>query len=243
MAPLLALLLIAAPEELLHMRDLERAIVPGTLVVFDVDNTLIEPKQMLGSDQWFYALVEQIGADEHLDEDRAVDRAMKIWNAVQADIEVRAVEADTPALIRALARRHVPMLALTARTFDVADVTTRQLRSVGIDFAKTAIAPDLELSSASSARLIDGIGYVGEKSSKGQVLVEILRRTGLRPQRVVFVDDKAKHATSVSEALSVAAIPFRAFRYGGADREVEAFQRDVAAVEYREWTARAHARP
>jgi len=231
----LILLLSASPGQTLEiykMLDIEREIVAGTLVVFDIDNTLIEPVQMLGSDQWFYALVDDIRR-EQVGEAAAVDRAMAIWNAVQSDTAVRAVEAATPLLILRLQRRGIPILALTARTSQIAADTSRQLRSVGIDFERMAVAGDLELGATS--KLVGGVLYVGEHNSKGEVLVALMRLAKLSPKRVVFVDDKRKNVDSVSAALTSAKLPFVAYRYGAADQTVAAFRPEVAAIQYRWW--------
>jgi FMN phosphatase YigB (HAD superfamily) len=240
------LLLLASPAatptiEIMRMHDIERQIEPGTLVIFDIDNTLIEPVQMLGSDQWFYALVEQIRTEQKVGEEVAAERAMALWNAVQADLEVRAVESSTPALLKRLAERDLPILALTARTFDIAETTAHQLRSVGIDFERHAVAGDLELALASPAKLIRGVLYVGELNSKGEVLVEFLRRTGLAPKKIVFVDDKRKHVESVTAELKAVGIPVIAYRYGGADASVTAFRTRTAEAQFREWQKRAAA--
>jgi hypothetical protein len=221
--------------EIERMDEVERALIAGALVVFDIDNTLIEPAGMLGSDQWYYALVEQLQKDEKLDEDTAIDRATILWNEVQRGLAVRPVEATVPALIEKWAARDIRIVALTARTFDIADATKEHLRSVGIDFSKKKIASDLDLGLERPAKLIDGIVYLGEKNDKGEVLIELLRALNLRPTRVIFVDDKKKHVESVSASLARTFIPYSAFRYAAADANVAAFRADAAAVEYQRW--------
>src|SRR6185503_4779042 len=93
------------------------------------------PTTGLGSDEWFYHLESKIAERERLSEDEAADRAMEIWNGVQAHIDVRAVEPSAPQLLRDLQARDVAVLGLTARTHDIASVTRRQLASVGIDLS------------------------------------------------------------------------------------------------------------
>ena len=65
--------------------------------------------------------------------------------------------------------------------------------------------------------------FVGEGVDKGRLLVEFLQHIGLRPERVVFADDKPHHARNVDAALAAAGIPAVAFRYGAADARVRAF--------------------
>src|SRR4051812_33940238 len=79
----------------------------GTLVVFDLDNTVMEPVQMLGSDQWFDSLVKLF--------DGNIERAVDVWQNVQRKTEMKTVEPGTPDLIRGLRSRGLHVLALTAR--------------------------------------------------------------------------------------------------------------------------------
>lgn len=212
---------------------------PDTLVVVDLDNTLIRPTTGLGSDEWFYHLEERIAADEGLSEAAAADRAMDVWNDVQARIHVQPVEPGVPALLRSLQRRNVRVLGLTARTHEIAEVTRRQLASVGIDLA--AASPRRAPWRArlrDVARYRDGIVFVGEHNDKGEVLAAFLRELPRRPGRVLFVDDRDKHVRAVDVALSRAGIPCVAFRYGAADDAVARFDAPEAD---RQYEALAHA--
>jgi hypothetical protein len=227
---------VLAGVPLQRMREIMPHVDRNTLVVFDIDNTVLEPMQTLGSDQWFYHLLQKVKAEEKLDDERAIDRAMEIWNAVQQDTQVRAVEPETPALIRELQQKGIATFALTARTLDSAEVTKKQLRSIGVDFAARPLHPsDLDFTLASPARFTAGILFAGEKNAKGDVLLAFLAKVGLRPKRVLFIDDKEKNVVSVERSLTSAAIPHVVFRYGAADPRVSRFRADVADMQYQWW--------
>lgn len=72
-------------RESLTMAAVDSLATPGTLVVFDIDNTLIEPTVTLGSDQWFYWYVAELEAAGRTAR-RAVDEANDVWNRVQSAI-------------------------------------------------------------------------------------------------------------------------------------------------------------
>jgi hypothetical protein len=213
---ILAFAAILPSVPLQHMKDILPHVEPGVLVVFDIDNTVVEPVQTLGSDQWFYHLMQRVKEEEKLDDEHAIDRAMEIWNAVQKDTEVRAVESDTPALIRDLQKGGIDVIALTARTLDSAEITKAQLRSIGVDFGGAIV-------------------FAGEKQGKGDVLVTFMKKTGRKPKRVLFIDDKEKNVESVDRSLTAASIPHLVFRYGAADERVAKFRADVADMQYRWW--------
>ena len=54
----------------------------STLLILDIDNTLIHTKQMLGSVQWCSFLIEQF-LQQGLSLDAAVDRAIPRWEKIQ----------------------------------------------------------------------------------------------------------------------------------------------------------------
>jgi hypothetical protein len=211
---------------------------PDDLIVFDIDNTLVTPVQMLGSDTWYYHLMDSLvaGGATH---DAATDEADAIWNRVQKDIRVRPVEADEPKWVAALQARGLRVVALTARSVDAADVTRKQLKSVGyqLDAGSTG-RPAQVLTAAGGAPIAtfrDGVVYVGERGDKGSALVAFLAHQKLTPARVLFVDDKPKHTASVDAALQAQKLPVVAFRYGAADAAVAAFDPAVADLQFRLW--------
>ncbi|MBN2359948.1 MAG: DUF2608 domain-containing protein [Deltaproteobacteria bacterium] len=228
----------AEVREIMQLAQTEPAIDEQTLVVFDIDNTLLEPVQTLGSDQWFYYLVDQGKRERRLSENKAIAEAVATWNRVQEDVIVRPVEPDTPALVRRLQERGVRIIALTARTSGAAAITERQLRSIGIDLGRNPLPrpavregrrPD------TSQPWLGAILFLGENQTKGEALAKVVRSLPEPPSRVVFVDDKAHNTRSVDRALARLRIPVVAFRYGATDARVAAFDPAVAEVQLRWW--------
>ena len=222
-----ALPALAAVEETSSMATALSSAGPDTLVVLDIDNTLLQPVGYLGGDAWYEFLVQR-AVREGLTRDAAIDRAMTAFNDAQYAIDVRAVEPATPALVKEAHARGARVIALTARTPDIAPRTLAQLDHIGVGFsviAKPDIAPK-------GTRLDQGVLFVGDHLDKGEMLVALLRASRLQPKRVIFVDDKQRHAESVDRALAKAGIPCRSFRYGAADADVERFWRDVGDVRF-----------
>lgn len=218
------------------------AIDSETLIVFDVDNTLISPKGYFGSDEWFYYLVK-IKRFNGLSEKEATDQAVVAWNKAQQVIEVKTVEDSTLSIIQKFKSSGHKMMALTARNFDIYGDTLRQLRSVGIGFKDSpvydkAIRISKELlSSPEDAVFENGILFVGEHNDKGKVLSYFLKEISFMPKKVVYVDDRMKHVQSVDRYLGglvIPAIPHTCFRYGGADAKIEQFNSVMSEVKDRE---------
>ena len=224
---LLTLLLCASfahaeVREIASMKEIEPALAPGTLLVFDIDNTLLSPVGNIGSDQWYYYLAKAIARDEPaLDEAAVQAKADDIWTRTLDRVKVKPVEELTPALVHAQQARGLQVMALTARAESDAPATFRQLAAIGVDLTVNAVhAGDLR---DAGGFFSHGVLFVGEGVDKGRFLADFLRRIALKPARVVFADDKPHHARNVDAALGGAGIPVIAFRYGAADARVRAF--------------------
>ena len=217
----------AEVREIMSMSELVPSLAPGTLLVFDIDNTLLTPAGNIGSDQWYYYLSEAIARDEPgLSEQAVQAKADAVWTRTLDVAKFRPVEDLTPALVREQQARGLHVMALTARGESDATATLRQLHEAGIDLDANAVhAGELRPSGGFFAH---GVLFVGEGVDKGKLLVDFLQRIGLRPERVVFADDKPHHARNVDAALAAAGIPAFAFRYGAMDARVRAFNEVMA---------------
>jgi hypothetical protein len=133
-----------------------------TLLVFDLDNTVMEPVQTLGSDQWFHYLLNQ---------SYTVDQAVAIWSQVQPVSEMEAVESITPEIIAQGQLAGLKVMALTARPSSLAQTTENQLLSVGVNFQGSPVyesdVTDMNGLGDQGPQYIRGIEFVSPKLSKG----------------------------------------------------------------------------
>lgn len=236
LALLAALLLPALPcraeiREIKTLAEIIPSITPETLLVFDLDNTLIVPEGELGSDHWYYFLLRKYREIDHLDATAADDRAMEVWNRVQTNVVIRAVEPGTAALIRQLQDRGIPTVGLTARTPDIADITLSQLRGAGIELGRHTIYKcDFDWWCRDFVKYQAGILFVGVHSTKGEALTQFLNGLGIRPKRILFVDDRPAQVSNVDQAMRAAGIECLAFRYGYLDERVARFNADTQNI-------------
>ncbi len=108
-------------------------------------------------------------------------------------------------------------MGLTARRPEIAARTEEQLHAVGIDYSRSAPLPqNLDLDSQVGYR--NGILYLGPLLSKGEVFRRFMEKTKTLPQRVLFVDDRDEHVTSMRQSLATTPIRFQGFRYALADQ-------------------------
>lgn len=170
----------------------------GTLIVCDLDNTVIAPIQI---DLPF--------------EDENADMRPIVW--------MRPVEKLIPEWIgRIQAQPGVYIVALTARVKSLAWVTLHYLRKNEIDFsASTPFANGFAWNAGLKARVLvrDGVIFAGPRNDKGAVLAMLLRRVSddkrAMPswlRRVVFIDNTLSRVQEVAEAFRPLDVDFLGYR-------------------------------
>jgi hypothetical protein len=225
--------LSAAIVEIDRMAEVLNYVDETTLVVFDLDNTVMETPQTIGSDQWFGYLVAKY-RNKGLKAEEAIDSALEDWIRVQNASQMIAVEKDTPNLIRNL-KSQFKVIALTARPYEMRSRTSLQLLNIGVDFSLEQHW--INAGSLPTNILYDrGVISIGPKENKGEVLLRFLDTIDVRFKRVVFIDDKLRHVTDVDQAMQEVGIEVYALRYAAADERVASFTPTLADVQWRYFT-------
>lgn len=223
---------LAQVREIHSMQEILEEIDKDTLVIWDIDNTTIEPEAQWGSDQHYYFIVNKY-KQQGLSDQEAHRQAERIWNSAQAYIKTQAVEPATPQIIANLQKTNLVM-ALTARSFAIADITRQQLNSNGVDFNINAPGNLGFLRVGNNASYEEGILYQGEGNDKGKILVKFLQQINLKPKKIVFIDDKEINTSNVDRALEELGIKHVEFRYGRLDKKVQSFNDFVQSEPYLE---------
>ena len=102
----------------------------------------------------------------------------------------------------------------------------------GVNFNKRpAFRGNVSIKLKGTAKYIYGVLFAHYSNDKGEVLVRFLRKTGLKPKKIVMVDDRRENLVHVEKALKKRKVTFVGFRYGGADEVVKRFDPNVAEVQ------------
>ena len=193
---------IYAYRQIASFHDLCAYITPDTMIVLDIDNTVMVPHEYEGSDMWFVAsMKEHLDAGKHYT--HALDIVLPEYARLQKTMTVRAVEPVIPDFITKWQDAGHTVVGLTNRGNPVIQDTHNLVRSLAIDFSLTA--PE---SSFGDEFLIGEKPVVYESgiifcttADKGRSLVEFLRLTGI-PQKIICVDDTLAKIVSVEKALT-----------------------------------------
>ena len=229
---LLAMLLIcgSAHAEIRQVSDLESVrkevynSTKDTFVIFDVDLTLIEPKDQIFSHSsaeefnYRYQALKKAHTEEELHH---------LWSTVLVAAPASTVEPDTLSIVRKIQKRNRNVILLTAlgtgRLGKIAcleDWRIAELRRLGfnlnISFPETAdhqLDPFLSTSKADCSPIFKNGILFGCFLDKGDVLKAYLTFAKIKPQKIIFVDDRLEYVESVAAYCKQENIQFVGFEY------------------------------
>lgn len=202
------------------------------LVIFDIDNTLLEPTQDIGSDQWFEHRIK-ILKQSGLDDCKAFKKAYDEWHRVQAIIDFKLVEQSTKEVLDKVKSKFKTM-ALTTRGFQISYETMQALESLGVNFDKEPyISDDIFFKTEDKNPIISGVYYTKgilftNNAHKGEALFTLLDLAGKKSKNIVFINDKRSHLEQVQESSDKRKISFVGLRYGFNDDKVKGFNPTIA---------------
>ncbi len=206
-----------------------------TLLVLDIDDTLLTSSGFFGSDKW-YEWQKTLPAGDP-------GKVPCLFDVISLNYEAgtqRPTQPDGPALINALPSDR---LLLTSRNPLYRGGTLRTLRDAGYalpamlggltdgsswDFRKAPGAPPVRV-------LYDQGVFMTTGQDKGLALLDLLRRTKLHYDRVVLVDDGRKNIDNMRAALQDAGIAYLGLHYTRIDKRVGADEADAGRAGWQAW--------
>lgn len=219
--------------EVKKFNEIADYIYPETLVLMDIDDTLLIPVQTLGTDVWFSYRFEH-----HLKTKKdpllALDKTLADWEAVRHISHVKMVEDGIDELVDVIQKNHVVVMGLTTQGLSLATRTIMQLKSLSIDLSKTA--PSTQDSYFINGR--NGVLYrkgilFTAGTSKGEALIKFLDIIDYHPKHIVFIDDKKTNLQDVEKSLGLRNINFIGLRYNYCDERVANFSHEIADIQWK----------
>ena len=204
-----------------HIADVLKFAKQGDLVIFDFDDTLVEPVYEFVSNKWFGAKVAKL-QEKGIKREEAMVRVKKIVRLLPGyEIPVKTVEPSTLDVLRKLRQKKLDLMVLTARPFKDIKGTLKQAVSVGISFSDYTIY-DKDIDFGDEAGFSKGI-FCSGRIKKGVALGLFLDKIGYVPKRVIFVDDQERNIRRVKRELQKRKIPGVLILYKGASKKYEEF--------------------
>lgn len=197
------------------------------MVFFDIDNTILETETAPNLVQWVVAFENYVRSHKRMRELSEQDFFIYIQQHIVDFIEhmkPALVEDEVLGVIHMIEQKNIPIIALTNRPLKSADITTAQLRKVGLDFSFHQFEPqecNFEmLEHVASFR--DGI-IVGNSNNKGLLIREFLEKIRIQPKKILFIDDCERFVRDVENAFQESMIEVLGLRYGFLDEKMSDF--------------------
>lgn len=213
-----------------QMKDILPHVSEGTLVLIDLDNTLIESSIHLGSAQWRDHVRDRARAAGY--DKQGVEEVLdQFWLFVQPFVPVRIVDPNAAQVMEDLRKSHIPVIALTAREPRELAHTQKQIASTGVVLSGTRVFGNATLPSEFPGLYQDGVIYCGDNTKSGALLA-FFEHIGKAPKKVVFVDDRQEQVDGLAKTMEEMGIEFVGIRFSGADTRVESFDGSIADVQF-----------
>lgn len=214
-----------------HFREIEKYILPDTLVLLDIDDTLLLPVQTLGTDVWFCSRLEFHKRTK--EPASALDKALAEWEAIRHLTAVKIVEEGTHEVIDRLQKKNVIVMGLTTQGLALATRTVMQLKSLSIDLSITAPSKQncYFINGSQGVLYRDGILFTSG-TAKGEALKQLLETLDYLPKQILFINDKKTHLRDVEMCMESHNIMFTGLRYSYGDERVANFNRELADIQW-----------
>jgi hypothetical protein len=234
-------ILNASIIEMKHMREVSKYVDKNTLLIFDLDNTLIELPQHLGSEEWFYNTFQDY-KKKKMSEEEALQNTLLKFFAVQHLSQVRIVEENSDKIIQDLQKKNFSIIGLTTRHMELSLCTAFQLESLNINLLKTSPSDkEVFFNNPRSVLFKNGLGSVLFKNGilftsgtdKGKALFTLLEKINYHPKKIVFVNDKLSHLKEVEIACENNKISFVGVRYSFLDDKINIPKREISDLQFK----------
>ncbi|MEC7840289.1 MAG: DUF2608 domain-containing protein [Chlamydiota bacterium] len=220
--------------EVNSIHEIKNYIGPETLILFDIDNTLMEPTQTLGSDQWFQHTLKERRNNGMKRED-ALDLTLSQWMSIQSVTKVKVVEEGTAELIDHLQKEGFTLMGLTTRGLGLSTRTVFQLKSLDINLTTTAPTHEEIFFINHHGVLFRGGILFTAGTNKGMALAKFLHLIGKEPENIVFINDKWSNIREVEVVAEKYQVPFTGLRYSYTDEKVANFNPELAEMQFKEF--------
>lgn len=208
-----------------------------TLLVLDIDDTLLTSRGFFGSDAWYEWQKSLPPGDP--------GKVPCLFDVIALNYEAaeqRPTQPDGPALVGAL---RTDTLMLTARNPLYRGGTLRTLRDAGfatpapLDNGEQGRSWDFRSTPAAApVRVVYDQGiFMTSGQDKGLALLDLLQRLDLarRYQRVVLVDDGRKNIDKMQAALRARGIDYLGLHYTRVDKSVDAADAQAGRAGWQAW--------
>ena len=213
----------------------------NSLIILDLDNTVFEGSQELGSEQWFSHQLLQHQVKEKISFSLALKKTLKEYAHIQIETSVKMVDEKMKDFMSFFNQKNT-LISVTSRGYENSLWTLEQIKSLDLSFTETAVKniADKKLKSIAFENPLPnkdnlilytkGILFTSG-GNKGELLFTLLEKMNYKPSSIYFVDDKEDHIKKMQAACIKRGIRLTAWRYSFLDHKVKNFKADITKVQ------------
>lgn len=210
----------------------------NTLVVLDLDHTLVRTKESLGSTAWYY-YERQANYDKGLSAEQSFDTLYPVWVKLQQYVALEHVAPNVLEVLKQLKQKSAGVMAMTSREPSVSLITLEQLADVGIDFSDSPLnALKFDFPVEYPIGFYNGVLF-SARNEKGAVFngVMLKAKEGLkganRIQKVLFIDDREDNILSMAKAASNTGLEYIGMRFTLDDKIKDNFDPRISNEQFK----------
>ncbi|MES2198723.1 MAG: DUF2608 domain-containing protein [Chlamydiota bacterium] len=222
--------------EISNFEEIVNHITVDSIILCDIDDTILIPTQMLGSDEWFCALMKK-HVEEGLSYQEALKESLDKWVMIRHVTKMQLVESSTASIIQDMQERGFSLMGLTTQGLTLMEKTTRHLEENGVFFEKEApFSKDVYFEQPKRGEFEGvlyrkGVLFTGG-AHKGKSFFTLCEKMGYIPKHIVFINDKATHLKEIEESAEERGIEFIGLRYAYSDAIKAKFSMEVAEAQF-----------
>ncbi|PIS00703.1 MAG: hypothetical protein COT84_06125 [Chlamydiae bacterium CG10_big_fil_rev_8_21_14_0_10_35_9] len=189
---------------------IEKEADENTLVLWDVDQTLITPKDAILKPKWNKLLDQLMGGKKVIKDESGNKRY--IFREILMHAEHSLLDNGLPSFVEKLQKKGIPTIAFTAapggkigEVDSFIDWRIDELKKFGFDFSHSF--PDTQLLNLPKDEdkefppvYKSGV-LITSLHDKGPVLTNFFAQLGWTPKKVIFIDDQESNIESVASSL------------------------------------------
>jgi hypothetical protein len=218
--------------EVPHFKNLLNYIKPSSLILLDIDDTLLIPTQMLGCDEWFMDRTDEL-INKGMSKRQALEQTISEWEAIRNITNMQIVEEGTDLIVKRLQDEGFCVMCLTTQGFALATRTHTQLSACNFDMLRTAPTKEGYYFEIQGHGILYSNGMLFTSGRhKGKALQTLLNFINIKPDHVVFINDKESHLKEIEETMQVMGIEFVGLRYSYCDKKKQKFNPVIAKYQF-----------
>ncbi|NDD57740.1 MAG: DUF2608 domain-containing protein [Chlamydiae bacterium] len=218
--------------EIQSFKELPSYVNEKTLLLLDIDDTLLIPSHMLGCDEWFNHRIK-FYVDQGMDAKLSLEKTLGEWEAIRHLSNMEIVEKGTESILQDLQKDGFTVMGLTTQGVGLSHCTINHLLQNQIELFSSAPFKEPFYFEQKNRGVLFRKGVLFTAGTdKGICLFKLCDHFGYVPQKIVFINDKATHLQEIEAEAAKRGVEFIGLRYGYNDAKKQNFDPKIAEIQF-----------